>query len=131
MVLAVIAGLYWALVKERLVTGAQHRREIDTLNKAAEIVEREHLAALDRVRADAATLALQVREDAAAALKRRDADVDRLYGAWQITDDALNRVTDSRLTAGGEMMQTMLRALEASPLRSQLPHVETPTTDPR
>lgn len=142
VVLSIIAGLYWALAREKLVTGAQHTREIATMAKAADLVTTEHATELERLRADQAATIARILAERTVQLDRKDADMarrevelqatiaqlradnERVFGAWHITDDALTRLTDARITASGEMMRTVLEALRHSPLADQLPALE-------
>lgn len=138
-VIAIIAGLYWALSSEKLVTGKGHRREIDA--QAAQIAreEREHDQVVERMRADHARQIEQIRSDAVSSASRRElenaatidglrTDVTRLFAAWQVTDDALNRVTDARTTANTETMLTLLEAVRHSPLSDRIPRALPPGT---
>jgi len=131
-IIAMIAFIYWGLAREWLVTGASHRREVTRLEttQARELAARE--AALTAERVEHAAEVSQIRADYERQITRREGelqatittqrgDLSRMFAAWQITEDALSRVTDSRLTAGGEMMSTMLEALRASPLGDRLP----------
>lgn len=123
-VLAVAAGLYWALLKGKLVVGSQVTRE-----------RAEHDATIRQMREDHALQIRSVREDAVASATRRElenaatimglrADVGRMYGAWQITDEARERVTRARDGATSQALLSLLEAVRAGPLGDRLPPLE-------
>lgn len=151
--IAIAGGLYWALAKEKLVTGAQHTRELVALAKVVERTEAEHGAELERLRGEHADELHRMREDKAETIarvlrertvqldrkdadqarreselqrtiERTDAEKERVWAALKITRDALAELTDARITAGGEMMTTVLEALRHSPLADRLPELE-------
>lgn len=133
-IIAMIGFIYWGLAREWLVTGPAHRREIARLEEAQrrELLARDTSAKTER---DEHVVELAgVRTDYTGQLVRRDAesvrreaelqttirelrlDVSRMFAAWQITDDARERVTVSRSAAEGETLRTVLEALRHSPL---------------
>lgn len=127
------------------------RRELKARDDSMTAERTEHAAEVSAIRADyEAQLGRREAElqssraDSAAALVRRDrdgerreaelqsvisglrVDLSRMFAAWQITDDARERVTHSRLDADGETLRTVLEALRHSPVgdRMQPPHPE-------
>ena len=141
-VISIIAGLYWALAKEKLVTGAQHRRELGTLQKQRDDAAAAHAAEVERITITTKETIARILAERTVQLDRKDGDMarreaelqftitqlradnDRLFGAWHITDDALTRLTDARMTASGEVMATVLEALRHSPLADRLPQLQ-------
>ena len=138
-VIALIVGLYWALQREGLVNGRAHRREIVKLEAQIEREDREHSEYVKAMREDHDKHIADVRADALAAAVRREAenaatiaglraDVSRLYGAWQITESAAERVVASRIRADDETIITLMEAIRRSQgdgERLQLPTTQT------
>lgn len=124
-VIGVILGLYWALQREGLVTGKAHRREVEKL--AADLTRErlEHDDTIKAMREDYHGRIKDIREDWERQAARREtenqgtisglrADVNRLYGAWQITESAAERVVSSRIRADDETILTMMEAIRRS-----------------
>lgn len=124
-VIALIVGLYWALQREGLVTGKAHRREVEKLAGDLMRERAEHDQTISDMRADHRKRIDDIREDAVASAVRREAenaatiaglraDVSRLYGAWQITESAAERVVTSRIRADDETIITLMEAIRRS-----------------
>jgi len=135
-VVGIIVGLYWALAREKLVTGAAHRRELEARDKDIARERVEHDKYVENMRADHAKQFGDIRADAVASAIRREAenaatiaglraDVTRLYGAWQITENAAERVVSSRIRADDETIITLMEAIRRSQNGERL---EIPTT---
>ena len=137
-VIAIIVGLYWALQREGLVTGRAHRRELSKMAADLERERREHDDTVKAMREDHDKRIADVRGDALASAIRREAenaatiaglraDVTRLYGAWQITENAAERVVTSRIRADDETIITLMEAIRRSQSgeRLELPTITT------
>lgn len=136
-VIGVILGLYWALQREGLVTGKAHRREIvklaDDLTRerveydaTIKAMREDHHARIKDIREDWERQAARREAENAATIAGLRADVARLYGAWQITEHAAERVVTSRIQANDETIITLMEAIRRSQSGERL---ELPTTN--
>lgn len=131
-VVAVVAGLYWALQRGKLIVGSQHVRELAAVEKARDRENTEHDVTLKAMREDFAVQIAAVRGDAVSAAARRESenaatiaglrdDVMRMYGAWQIEAGARERVTSARDDAVGQGLLSILEAVRAGPMGNTMP----------
>jgi hypothetical protein len=127
-IIALIVGIYWALAREKLVTGAAHRRELAVRDRDIEreriehdqyiaIMREDHRKRIDDIRSDAVASAIRREAENAATIAGLRADVTRLYGAWQITESAAERVVTSRIRADDETIITLMEAIRRSQTR--------------
>jgi hypothetical protein len=140
-VLAMIAFIYWGLAKGKIVVGSQHLRELGHVEQQLTRERLEHDETIKQMREDHAAQIDKVRADADRAAERREAenvatiaglrvDVARMYGAWQIEAESRERVTRAKDGAVGEGILSLLEAMRAGPMGSNLPPLEiepTPT----
>jgi hypothetical protein len=71
----------------------------------------DHDKRIADVRADAVASASRREAENAATIAGLRADVHRLYGAWQITESAAERVVSARIRADDETILTQMEAI--------------------
>jgi hypothetical protein len=92
----------------------------DTIKQMRE----DHAAQIDKVRADSERAAERREQENVATIAGLRIDVARMYGAWQIEAEARERVSRAKDGALGEGVMSLLEAMRAGPMGSQLPHLQ-------